>query len=628
MPKEATWSDALPSAPLWLEHWPKRDSAISASSIGETNLLREIAKTYAESSEIHVRSMDSFFPNLDPSLAIPRSTLTIAMGNFLAATGYENFGDLLDLPSTRNLSSDTFVQLEILILCQLQAVLIGARHIEPNEYVYENLHRNSQPTNILASTVLANFFKKLSEVQRTVAIGRFSRTSPLTLDSIGKDLGVSRERVRQIEEIVRQEFATFEGLNQVFVDSMNSLRALCAEPRTREILISRHPHLGDLVLGDLDCLDALVGFGQLMGRGGWYATDFKLIDAQFKEAVSNAIDGRLLNAKLLEAEVSKCWPEMPSSSLDVWMSQLNFQKILDAWVRNPRLVDFARLALTNSKTPLTVEQIVAKIELDINLRTLEAAMAQSDEFSRSGKSEWALAEWGLPEYKSIQDAIAEMVDREGSVPLDLVIARLLPTGVQENSIRTYATSPPFIVTDGMVRRSAWQKVVRKRVEQTRNLYYTQDGLLYRVKVTSEHLRGSGFACPAALAAYLGVTTGVDKVLQTVHGQFKVSLKGAMYHLPSIRKAALERSLDVGDEILLFITPTHVQFDEVALRESNESKIRSMLGLSDHAVGLDSAISYRLTGQNTKSLAESLELLTARGESDLASLVEELIKSQD
>ena len=94
--------------------------------------------------------------------------------------------------------------------------------------------------------------------------------------------------------------------------------------------------------------------------------------------------------------------------------------------------------------------------------------------------------------------------------------------------------------------------VRKGPERTRRLYRRADAWLYRVKVTEEHLRGSGSPAPMAIATILGLQHGQTRQLNSALGPQTISWTGNQPAFGTIRRFLVAGDVETGSEIFLVI----------------------------------------------------------------------------
>jgi hypothetical protein len=467
---------------------------------------------------------------------------------------------------------------------------------------------------------LTNFLASLSSQETHVANSRIARKDTKTLDKIGEELGLTRERIRQIEVKIRRSYSEFVSMDANFSLFLEALNSRLAEPLLERQLFSFFGELSQTVLPEATFADLLVGFGSIQRDSDWYMSDQDAVSELFDQLAGDTGDARVLLAEAMLNDLADYWPSMTEKLFPRWMKHKGYDSVMSYWVKSPKILDYAEVALMQSNQPLTAEGIVSRANQELNIRSLENALAASDNFVKTGKKDWSLASWSMPAYGTIKEEIGKIVDAEGSIPFDQLALRLEPFGVKVASIYAYASSPPFVIAHGLVRRSAYQKVIRKTLQDTKNLYYMADGVQLRVTINDEHLRGSGSPCPVALAAELGVPTEGKVQFNSAYGVFSVSSRGSQYFLPSIRKVAEGLNVTSGEQMLMHFENGRVWFAKFDVESEEGEWLREVLDLKHGQTPLD-AISWALSKTFLLSKSQCLEILEKRQETDLHAVVE-------
>lgn len=471
---------------------------------------------------------------------------------------------------------------------------------------------------------LAFFVDEFKDKELEVFKHRLLTYPQPTLDAIGEAIGVTRERVRQIEAKVKSKFQSFKNENRALRMLLGAIDFRLTEPLQKKTAIKIMPILGERFFLKFSILDLLLGLGELSLDGEWIMRDLRRVSSEFDAVVKKSSHPKLLDSKATFDDLAVLWAGLTKKTFTAWMEDHGYERVLDYWIKNPTLVDYGFAALARAARPLTAQEMFDLAKSSGNVRTLENALAASDIFSRTGKKQWSLTSWGNKQYKSIRDAIEEIVDNEGSIAFDQLVARLSDFGVKRNSIKAYATSPPFTIVGGFVRKTAATRVVRKTITSTKNLYFWGQGVAYRLTITGEHLRGSGCTCPAALAKFLEVPDNGGVAFEGPHGAFRVSSQGHMYNLPSTRQAIESLQLGIGDQLLIKFGAGTVEFSKVETEGNTELQIRSIIG----AVGktsLEEQLSLALFGDKTGDFELSLNACEKRNEADLAKLISQQLE---
>lgn len=88
-------------------------------------------------------------------------------------------------------------------------------------------------------------------------------------------------------------------------------------------------------------------------------------------------------------------------------------------------------------------------------------------------------------------------------------------------------------------------------ERTRGLYRSSEGWRYRLVLTLDHLRGSGFAIPGGVAAAVGCPPGAAVSLDSRLGPQAVRFTGMQPTCGTIRRFLAELDSDPGDVVFLY-----------------------------------------------------------------------------
>jgi hypothetical protein len=406
---------------------------------------------------------------------------------------------------------------------------------------------------------------------------RVNRGRRPTLESVGDEIGVTRERVRQLEVNAAREIAErlgspcFAPLRWRASDLADVLGP--AVPADSELLEAAlawatrgfddpssflnedlmlwiagpyEPDSGWLVRKGVSLSELVAAFDTRLGEGPILA----------EQEARSALDALGLDQTLLEPlmALTKSWREIDQGT----------------WVRWTGAVgDKAEVVLRLIGQPCAADEINAFIGEGHAVSSLRNAMAADDRFVRVDKAgKFALSAWGLEEYSGIANEMLERIQRaQGPVGLDDLIHEFVSTfGVSENSVRMYAAAPAFVLDNGRVRlRSESEPYeVDRRIERVPGLYVRPTGevVLHDI-VDRDVLRGSGRAFPEAAAAALGVMPGNRAAFLSDDGEeLVISWPRTATTGPSIgstRRIAESLSLKVGDRFRIILDADHHRF---------------------------------------------------------------------
>jgi hypothetical protein len=307
----------------------------------------------------------------------------------------------------------------------------------------------AEKLSIKPKAVVKRLLGVLPERAQNVLISRYGlgkSTSPVTLEAIGKEYGITRERVRQIEnyalsmirksDVFKKEEAAFAELRDiimsmgVIVSEEELLETLARDQSTRN-----HIHLL-LVLGDVfvkeketeefrhrwhidqDIADKVHGSlrrlydsledDELVDEG-------ILIDSFLRELQE-------MNQELKDEEILKRWLLL-SKSID--------KNPLGEWgrahspnVRAKGMRDYAYLVIKRHGSPMHFREVANTIADLFKRRAHEATchneLIKDERFVLVGRGIYALKEWGYSA-GPVRDVIAEILSRQGPLARDEVI---------------------------------------------------------------------------------------------------------------------------------------------------------------------------------------------------------------
>jgi len=298
-------------------------------------------------------------------------------------------------------------------------------------------------------TVVKRLLNVLPERAQNVLVSRYGlgkSTAPVTLEAIGKEYGITRERVRQIEnhalatirksDVFKNEAESFDELKQVVLDmgvvvpEEELLEKLARDQSTRN-----HIHLM-LVLGDAfvkerendefhhrwhvdsDTADKVHSSLRRLYDSlddDELVEESALIDAFLEELQE-------INAELKNNEILKRWLSLSKSigrnPLGEW------GRAHSPNVRAKGMRDYAYLVIKRHGSPMHFREVANTISDLFKRKAHEATchneLIKDDRFVLVGRGIYALKEWG---YSSgpVRDVIAEILRRQGPLTREEVI---------------------------------------------------------------------------------------------------------------------------------------------------------------------------------------------------------------
>lgn len=321
---------------------------------------------------------------------------------------------------------------------------------------YSSMQTTTQQQDI--ANMIMDLLVVLSEKERTVITKRFALDSPQrqTLERIGQDFSVTRERVRQIEAIALKKLqrnvrnSSLRSVSKVIEKSIAQHGDVCEEKimitevlkmlHTKESPVTKHAiQLAIAITGDLDRSDKPKRFHRF-----WY--DSKAVSMKEVEHITKAAHDILkkrgdtmAEMELIQAVVEKIGATTEDyvrihSSLGVDLRLLalpNREWGLQEWRHiNPKSIhDKALIVLRNTGKPMHFIEIANAIREErfdnknVTVQAVHNDLIRFPEFILVGRGMYALKEWGY-EPGTVADVIASILKKEGPLKKQEIIQKV------------------------------------------------------------------------------------------------------------------------------------------------------------------------------------------------------------
>lgn len=493
---------------------------------------------------------------------------------------------------------------------------------------------------------VSQFLEDLEERQLLILDERLLPASAhKTLDELAQGLGVTRERVRQLESRLKTDLETSEALAPVRrrADEVAETLGAAVPADAAELAEALANGLRDIRRPTPATPESREASLLLYLAGPYKEQDGWLIDRARRDQVSS-IEARLI---AVANEIGVIDPEEQCAVLneagidprwrDMWVSSLErVRQTSHGLIRwdGPTL-DKLHLLLRLRGQPATVEELLLDLGRDMSIVSIRGRMTEDDRFVRIDKTgRFALPEWDLDEYTSVADEIAQEIERcGGTATLDHLMRTISETyAVRPSSVKAYAKSPRFMMNQhGDVRlRESDDEPFRSdaSLHLTRGCYLVDDAWTYRILVDADLLRGSGRGCPPAFAEALGVYAGDRTTLSygavdVYLGWPETSFTGPAFG--SLREVAVDLGAEEDDWLFL-----SAESGRLYARLCRRRNVDSAAGLDRTLVlmGVDSgvenpyaAIAVAVGLEPDASADDIRDRLRRRGENDLAAKID-------
>lgn len=411
--------------------------------------------------------------------------------------------------------------------------------------------------------VLSSWAEGLDDRERSIFVGRIAQPQmPRTLQQIADEFAISRERVRQIE-------AQLVARLRLFVDSVagSPIRWRLITLRDRLSVAAPHRHVKPMLDPPADCrgdyqLLLLELAGPYDESDGWLVLR-SARSSDPTDAIRNMSDefGRI--------DVAKAGAALAGWGLDCglhddWIARDRKLRLVNGHVVrwDGPIADKLAFGLADLAAPATAVKLLAHIGENRAVTSVKNAMSEDERFVRANRTEWALASWGLPEYRGIASTIGQILESsDAPMRVDELIDRLSREfRIAEGSARSYCDAAMFVHEDGWIRlRREHERYhfQNSEVRDATGVFDLGDGavaLLY--EVDHDVTRGSGRQLSPAAGALLDLSVNERLRFDGPHGtSVAVTFPGTSFSGPSLgstRGLAEVVNANMGDMLTVIL----------------------------------------------------------------------------
>jgi hypothetical protein len=379
---------------------------------------------------------------------------------------------------------------------------------------------------------IENLVSQLGEREMLVLNERLMAPVPVTLGELSTKLHVSKARASGIEAALKSKLNSACGYGTAVGNMLASMRVEIQPVAALERLLAKHPVLAETVPS------LHVPLWLVLDRLDDY---FEVTDSWAAAPDVTAARGRTL--ALLEdiespngsalLDTAAALAAMPRGELERWLEWCEVPVIGDsAVIRTRRLVDFAIGALEALGVPTSAEELARVVDPGRQVSAINRMLHADARVALDDDGMWRVVEWQLA---------GELA----------------------------GNTPPL-------------QADAKRPEQTRRLYRVGSSWRYRITVSNDHLRGSGFAIPAGVATAFGCQRGTVTELPSPLGVQMIRWTAAQPTCGTIRRFLREHACRTGDQVLLSWSPAEgFSVMKLAEPEPEADTLRAALAIIGH-----------------------------------------------
>ena len=296
---------------------------------------------------------------------------------------------------------------------------------------------------------LERMIEAATDTERRIIEQRLLRTPPRTLEDVGSEAGVTRERIRQIQVRVEKKIrsALRAGLPVIAPMLKEEFGHLISrsELETRiDKLLAKQQGVGKKLF-ERALID---GMGFTLDHG-MYLDESARRDLEEIRSVTRSLAD---DVGLVDAD--RVAESFPSPEWQRWWPWVRERCGLSDLFGSPSIRDTGKArvkaALISIGRPATREEIAEMCGFEWNKAGSHLSVIRS--IVKADKERWGLKEWVDDEYDGIVGEIIQRIEEEGGTTTTERLLRELPEkfGVNPVSVRAYLQTPKFVVRDGCV----------------------------------------------------------------------------------------------------------------------------------------------------------------------------------
>ena len=392
-----------------------------------------------------------------------------------------------------------------------------------------------------SASVLDDWIEQLDLRDNTIFLGRIAPASSQrrTLEAIGQDLGYTRERIRQLEHILRERLRDFirSGPGSPVrwrIDSIRHHLGVASPMETK----NDHAVAGGAWVEHQHLLLELAG--PYVEHYGWLVRKSAVASDPTQRIIEATDDYGRINVELASELLLEWGLEEDSHELFL-ANNRRVRRFCGQLVRwDGPITNKLALVLDMLGKPATVEDLLSAVGQNRSVRATKNVVSSDPRFVRTSLTEWGLADWGLEEYGGIVSVMARIISASDR-PIrmeELVEPVSRKFKVSHSSVRSYCGAAQFVIDNGFIRVRRenepfeYPEIDLSKAKGVFSLADRRISLLY--EVDGDVLRGSGRAIGMAAGSLLNIDVNDRLLLRGPENTSAViTFPGSSFHGPSL-----------------------------------------------------------------------------------------------
>ena len=298
-------------------------------------------------------------------------------------------------------------------------------------------------------SLLARTLDAASETEYTIIEHRLLRTPPMTLQAVGSQVGVTRERIRQIQARIERKIHAALGRG------LRIIAETLKEPLGHVVTQSQLDDRIEELLPADESLATRIFRKALIDEMGFTLDHGVYLDEQVMEQLEHIrasicrhaddvglVDEQRFVASLPSEEWEQWWP---------WVRErCGLHDLLGSLGIRDSGKARAKAALISIGRPATREEIARICGFGENKTGSHLSVIPS--VVRADKDRWGLRDWIDDEYEGIVGEIIQRIEEDGGATTTERLLAELPGkfGVNPMSVRAYMQTAKFVISDGRI----------------------------------------------------------------------------------------------------------------------------------------------------------------------------------
>ncbi|SDU70402.1 sigma factor-like helix-turn-helix DNA-binding protein [Gordonia westfalica] len=484
-------------------------------------------------------------------------------------------------------------------------------------------------------TAIADLEASLSERERAILTERAYSATPRTQAEVAELLGISRERVTQMERSVRQRLVEVIEATPALAALSATIGRRAAPVADVAALMTDHPDAG-APFGDagVPCWRVVAAASGLRVTEDWIIRGpLRNVAETTRAIVAEATPGDGIAPVAPIAGRLRLSPD----ATERWLRRTGFEILRGkasghAVSATASTGDLFTGALAAAGEPLGFDEIVdATAPLPRAEASIRNVLASDARIVKTDRTRYGLERWNLPRYEPVRVQIGAIVaERGGSAPIEDIIATIRDRyDISPASIRSYAGAGEYQTREGIVTRRERAVRPRRSPGRTRGLYRDGEVVHWATAVTAAQCRGTGFNIPSALAGLLGVGPGSPVTLESPLGPQTFTWASVQARSGSIKRFTDALGLESGTPVFLDFGPGSFDVRRARIGDSRSTAADVLVRLGRRPTRISTNRLLQIAVESLwlppgSSREDVLELVRLRKEPTLADLLDEAL----